>query len=142
MKIQELIDSAIHQLDLLSDENGIVRVSDVLPQPMLMENYCDATYPSPDEFVIKEVRLDQLHPIQEDVERDHVYYYLIGRGRTDELIVVVQNEAGQLLIQDGHHRVVAAWLKDDVLIQAKVAVVKSVESDDNGEMVIQYFKMK
>lgn len=71
------------------------------------------------------VRLDELRGTQPDVTQRGVALYTdtppgCRRGSEDECPVVLRTPKGEMLIQDGHHRLAAAWLRGDETATARV----------------------
>lgn len=131
--------TGIQRLHALAS-GGMVDVGEVLGKDVETAlNYADMTQPPQESLRTETLPINQLVPIQEDVEVEHVAAYINGNGRSgNDLILVVRDEAGTLLIQDGHHRVVAAALKGEQTIQAQVATVDYLDSDDDLNMTVVY----
>lgn len=139
MQIRTLLEvDASTQLDLMV-HNGVINTEEVFSLPLQLENYFDITPPPKQCLKPETVSLYDLHPIQEDVEPDHVRAYLDGRGRSGNApILVCRDEGGNLLLQDGHHRVIAALLEGKSSLPALVATVQSIDADEDHNMIIHY----
>lgn len=144
MKLSQLFEE--HQVNVAlqklqaASHGGMVDVGAVLGKDVETAlNYADMSQPPAESLRVETLTLTNLIPIQEDVEVDHVAAYINGNGRSGkDLILVVRDEAGQLLIQDGHHRVVAAVLMGAQTIQAQVATVDYIDNDNDFNAVVVY----
>lgn len=138
-QLHESVDEIIANVESMA-VNGMLNVGEVLGKEVETAlNYADMTQPQPSQLRTLSVPIKQLIPIQEDVEVDHVVAYINGQGRSgNEPILVVRDETGRLLIQDGHHRVVAFVVMGKTHISAQVAVVDHIDTDDDFNVLVIY----
>ena len=85
---------------------------------------------------IRDVPIAELHPTQFefDVERINT----LPETDPDEHLPYVIDLKGQLLIFDGHHRVIRARRRGDKTIRARVLKMKDLSMTDDGELQVQY----
>lgn len=138
-QLHENVDELIANVESMAVD-GMLNVGEVLGKEVETAlNYADMTQPQPSQLRTLSVPIKQLIPIQEDVEVDHVVAYINGQGRSGtEPILVVRDETGRQLIQDGHHRVVAFVVMGKTHISAQVAVVDHVDTDDDFNVLVIY----
>lgn len=121
---------ALERLASLPESHGEVGVSRIFPSS---REVGPTNAPAANQWVEQDVDLSALHPMQDEVDRSTVQQYIGGGGRTpDAPIKVIRDEAGRLLVMDGHHRASAAILEGKSSIRALVATMTGVGEDDDG----------
>jgi hypothetical protein len=127
---------ALERLASLPARHGEVDVSRIFQQS---REVGPTNAPAPNQWVEQDVDLSQLHPMQDEVEASAVRQYVEGAGRTpNSPIKVIRDEAGSLLLMDGHHRASAAILEGRTTIPALVATMTGVGEDADGMAIALY----
>ena len=85
---------------------------------------------------IKDVPIAELHPTQFEFDVERIG--TLPDSDPDDHLPFVINLKGELLILDGHHRVIRARRRGDTVIRARVLEMQDLWFDEDNELQVQY----